>query len=184
MSGDAHPDPARDGPVRCARGGAGTGQGARGHTAEEGAALSCRVWTGSDAAGRPGELRSADRTGRGSRADHPDSFAANKEQSDPSGRARRRQDGHRRGPGAADRGGQGSHPAGREKAPGARSLTDRGRHQVSRPVRGAAKRDSRRAQGESRSDRVYRRDSFSDRRRIGRGLAGCCQHPEAGSVAR
>ena len=49
-----------------------------------------------------------DRPRQGSRADHPDPLAADEEQPDPPRRAGRRQDGHRRGAGDADRRGRGA----------------------------------------------------------------------------
>ena len=129
-------------------------------------------------------LRSADRPRRGGRPDHPDPLPPHQEQPDPAGRAGRRQDRDRRGPGAAHRRGAGADLPRQQADPGARPVADRRRHQVPRPVRGAAEGDPEGAQGQPGADRLHRRDPLADRRRLGRGVARRGQHPEAGAVAR
>ena len=67
---------------------------------------------------------------------------------------------------------------------GARSFSDRGRHQVSRPVRRAAQDHHERADGVAKFHHLHRRAAHPGRRRICRRLARRRQHPEAGSVSR
>ena len=99
-------------------------------------------------------------------------------------RARRRQDRHRRRPGAEDRLRRRAALPRRQAHPRARHLADRRRHQVSRPVRRAPQGDHEGADREPEHHRVHRRAAHAGRRRIGGRLARRRQHPQAGAVAR
>ena len=68
--------------------------------------------------------------------------------------------------------------------PGAGSVAGRRRHEVPRPVRGAAQGHHHRADQLRRRDHLHRRDPLADRRRLGRGLARRGEHPQADAVAR
>ena len=103
-----------------------------------------------------GAVRSADRPREGSRAHHPDPVAADEEQSDPPRRAGRGQDRHRRRAGAAHRRRQRPAVHRQQAHPLARPLAHRGRHEVPRPVRGAAQRDHQRAEGKHRHHHLHR----------------------------
>ncbi len=126
----------------------------------------------------------ADRPRRRARPHRPDPLPPDQEQPHPSRRAGRRQDRHRRGAGAADHRGAGADLPGQQADRGARPVADRRRHQVPRPVRGAAEGDPERAEGEPGADRLHRRDPLADRRGLGGRVARRRQHPEAGAVAR
>ncbi len=181
---DADPHPAELRRLHPARGGSVDRQGARGVAAEEGAAVPLRVQPRPHGARHPGELRPADRPRARGRAHRADPVAPHQEQPDPARRARRRQDGDRRGTGAAHRGGPGADLPRPEARARARPLAHRRRHQVPRPVRGATQGHPEGAQGLEGHHRLRRRDPLPHRRRVGRGLARRRQHPQAGAVAR
>src|SRR5438132_425603 len=83
-------------------------------------------------------------------------YAPHEEQSDSSRRARRRQDGDRRRSRTADRRRQRA-PVHRQQAnPFARSVADRRRHEVPRPVRRAAQGHHQRAERKSRHHHLHR----------------------------
>ena len=127
---------------------------------------------------RPG--RSADRPRARGRAHHPGAVPAHQEQPALCRRARRRQDGDRRGPGAQDRRGRRA-----RRAEGIGDLCARhgraaGRHALSRRLRGAAEGGAVGAQEEAQLGAVHRRDPHHHRRRrhVGR-LDGRLEPPEA-----
>ena len=108
-------------------------------------------------AGRDGQLaRSADRARLRTRTRRPDPLPPHQEQSGADRRAGRRQDRHRRRPGAADRRGRRAVVPGRQAHSGARSFADRRRHQVPRPVRRAAEDHHEGADGESERHHLHR----------------------------
>ena len=117
------------------------------------------------------------------RSRHPDPLAPHQEQPGADRRAGRRQDGDRRGAGPADRrrrrARQHQGQAGRDAGHGRAG----GRHQVSRPVRGAPQARGRRDQGDPLHP-VHRRVPHDHRRRRGRGHAGRGEYPQAGALAR
>ena len=78
-------------------------------------------------------------------------------------RAGRRQDGHRRGPGAEDRLRRRAALPGRQARARARHLADRRRHEVSRPVRRAPQGDHEGAHREPEHHRVHRRAAHAGR---------------------
>ena len=73
---------------------------------------------------------------------------------------------------------------GRQAHPRARHLAHRRRHEVPRPVRGAAQGDHEGADREPQHHRVHRRAAHAGRRGFGRRLARRRQHPQAGALAR
>ena len=73
---------------------------------------------------------------------------------------------------------------GRQAHPRAGSFADRGGHQVSRPVRGAAQDHHEGADGKPERHHLHRRAAHAGGGRFGRGVAGRRQHPEAGALAR
>ena len=129
---------------------------------------------------RQGQARSGDRARRGDQAHHPGAVAAHQEQPGADRRARRRQDGDRRGAGAPHRAGRrAGEPQGQEGAVARSRRADR-RGQISRRVRGAAEI---RAVGDRILERpdhpVHRRDAYIGRRRQGRRGDGRLQPAEA-----
>ena len=138
-----------------------------------------------DRGGREGQARSGDRPRRGNSPHDPGAVPPDQEQSGADRRARRRQDRHRRGPGAAHHQRRRARELEGQEAPGARHGRADRRREISRRVRGAAQG---RAAGDHRGGRrhhsVHRRDAHAGRRRQGRGLDGCLQPAEAGSGAR
>ena len=133
---------------------------------------------------RRGPARSDDRPGQGDRARHGDPGAPEEEQSGAHRRARRRQDGHRRGAGAAHR--QRALPRRAARPP--RALARHGgghrRHQVPRPVRGAAQGGDERDRAEQADHPVHRRAAHAGRRRRGRRRDRRLQHAQARARAR
>ena len=132
-----------------------------------------------------GQARSRDRPRRGNPPHHPGALPPHQEQSCADRRARRRQDRHRRGSGAAHpqrrRAGE---PEGQATALAGYGRADCGR-KISRRVRGAA--EGRAAGGHlgRRHDHpVHRRNAYADRRRQGRRRDGCVQPAEARAGAR
>ena len=99
-------------------------------------------------------------------------------------RAGRRQDRHRRGPGAEDRLRRRAALPRRQAPAGARHLPHRRRHQVPRPVRRAPQGDHEGADRQPEHHRLHRRAAHAGRGRIGRGLARRRQHPQAGAQPR
>ena len=128
--------------------------------------------------------RSDDRPGQGDRAGHGDPGPPEEEQPGPDRRARRGQDGHRRGPGAAHR----QRPLPRRAARPSRALARHGRghrrHQVSRPVRGAAQGGDERDRPEQADHPVHRRAAHAGGRRRGRRRDRRLQHAQARARAR
>ena len=112
---------------------------------------------------RPG--RSADRPRARGRAHHPGAVPPHQEQPALCRRARRRQDGDRRGPGPQDRRGRGARGAEGGGDLRARHGRAAGRHALSRRLRGAAEGGPRRAQEEAQLGAVHRRDPHHHRRR-------------------
>ena len=143
-----------------------------------------RIQPRPDAGGHGQHARSADRARLRTRARGPDSVPPHQEQPGADRRARRRQDRHRRRPGAAHRRGRRAVVPRRQAHPGARSFADRRRHQVPRPVRRAPEDHHEGADGESERHHLHRRAAHAGRRRFGRRLARRRQHPEAGAFAR
>ena len=123
--------------------------------------------------------RSDDRPGQGDRARHGDPGAAEEEQPRADRRAGRRQDGHRRGAGAAHR--QRALPRRAARPPGALARHGGGhrRHQVPRPVRGAAQGGHERDRPEQADHPLHRRAAHAGRRRRGRRRHRCLQHAQA-----
>ena len=97
-------------------------------------------------------------------------------------RARRRQDGHRRGAGAEDRLRRRAALPRRQAHPRARHLAHRRRHEVPRSVRRAPQGDHEGADREPEHHRVHRRAAHAGRRGFGRRLARRRQHPQAGAA--
>ena len=118
----------------------------------------------------------------GDRAHHPGSVPAAEEQPAVRRRSRRRQDRHRRRPGAQDRHGRGAGGAGQRDHLPARHGRAARRHPLSRRFRGAAEGGDARDRGLSRRDHVHRRDPHGDRRRRHlRRRDGRLQPAEAGA---
>ena len=132
-----------------------------------------------------GQARPGDRPRRGDQAHHPGAVAPHQEQSGADRRARRRQDRHRRGPGAPHRAGRrAGEPQGQEGAVARPWLADR-RRQISRRVRGAAEIGAERDRGGAGPDHsVHRRDAYAGRRRQGRRRHGRLQPAETGAGPR
>ncbi len=128
--------------------------------------------------------RSDHRAGQGDRARHGDPGAPQEEQPGPHRRARRRQDGHRRRAGAAHR--QRALPRRAARSPGA--LARHGgrhrRHQVPRPVRGAAQGGHERDRPEQADHPLHRRAAHAGRRGRGRRRDRRLQHAQARARAR
>ena len=124
--------------------------------------------------------RSADRPRARGRAHHPGAVPAHQEQPALCRRARRRQDGDRRGPGPQDRRGRGARGAEGVGDLRARHGRAAGRHALSRRLRGAAQGRAVGAQEEAQLGAVHRRDPHHHRRRrhVGR-LDGCVEPAEA-----
>ena len=106
------------------------------------------------------------------------------EQRRPHRRARRRQDRHRRGPGAEDRLRRRPALPRRQADPRARHLAHRRRHEVSRPVRGTPQGDHEGADRQPQHHRLHRRAAHPRGRRVGRRLARRGQHSQAGPEPR
>ena len=109
--------------------------------------------------------RSADRPRARGRAHHPGAVPPDQEQPALCRRARRRQDGDRRGPGAQDRRGRGARGAEGVGDLRARHGRAAGRHALSRRLRGAAQGRAVGAQEEAQLGAVHRRDPHHHRRR-------------------
>ena len=135
--------------------------------------------------GRPrGQARPGHRPREGDRAGHPDPRPQDQEQPGPDRRAGRRQDGHRRGPGAPHRRRRRpGHPA-QQAGPDARHRLARRRHEVPRRVRGAPQEDHRGAPEHQRRDPVHRRAPHARRRGRGRGRDRRREHPQAAAQPR
>ena len=119
-----------------------------------------------DRGGARGQARPGDRPRRGNPPHHPGAGPPDQEQPGADRRAGRRQDRHRRGPGAAHRQWRRPRrPQGPPPAVARHGLADR-RRQISRRVRGAAEGRARRGQAGRRRDHpVHRRDAHAGRRR-------------------
>ena len=131
-----------------------------------------------------GVARPAGRARDRNRARAAGALPPDQEQRRADRRARCRQDGDRRGAGAEDRRRRRPALPRRQADPRARHLADRRRHEVSRPVRRTPQGDHEGAGRQPEHHRVHRRAAHAGRRGIGRGVAGCGQHPQAGAVAR
>ena len=132
-----------------------------------------------------GQTRPGHRARRRNPPYHSDSLPKNQEQPGADRRARRRQDGHRRGIGAAHRQGRRAGVATRPAClrPGHGCLA--GRRQVPRRVRGASQGRAQRNQGERRPHHsVHRRVAQHRRSRAHRGFAGRRQHAKTHAGAR
>ena len=131
-----------------------------------------------------GAARSDDRPRQGDPARHGSADAPQEEQSGADRRAGRGQDGDRRGAGAADR--QRRVPGVAARQPGAVARHGGGdrRHQVSRPVRGAAQGGDERDRAEQERDPVHRRAAHAGGRGRGRRRDRREQHAQAGAGAR
>ena len=112
------------------------------------------------------EARPGDRPRRGDPPHHPGAGPPHQEQSGADRRARRRQDRHRRGPGAAHRQRRRARVPEGQEADGARhGLADR-RREVPRRVRGAAEGGAERGDRRRGLDHpLHRRDAHPGRRR-------------------
>ena len=123
--------------------------------------------------------RSDHRAGQGDRAGHGDPGPPEEEQSGADRRARRGQDGDRRGARAAHR--QRALPRRAARPPGALARHGGGhrRHQVPRPVRGAAQGGDERDRPEQADHPVHRRAAHAGRRRRGRRRHRRLQHAQA-----
>ena len=115
-----------------------------------------------------GAARPADRARLRTRARGADPVPPHQEQSGADRRAGRRQDGHRRRAGAAHRRRRRAVVPGRQAHSGARSLADRRRHQVPRPVRRAPEDHHEGADGEPERHHLHRRAAHAGGRRLGR----------------
>ena len=138
-----------------------------------------------DRAGAPGQARSGHRPRRGDPPRHPGAVAPHQEQPGADRRARRRQDGRRRGAGAAH------HPRRRARGPQGQAH-HRPRHgragrrrEVSRRVRGSAEGGADRGHAVRwRGRALHRRAAHRRRRRRGRRLARRLEHAQADAGAR
>ena len=129
--------------------------------------------------------RSADRPRRRGRPHGPDPLPAVQEQPALCRRSRRRQDRHRRGAGAQDRGGRRARRAEAGRHLRARHGRAAGRHTLSRRLRGAAEAGHGRAGEAAPRGAVHRRDPHGDRCwRHQRRRHGRLQPAEAGLVGR
>ena len=128
---------------------------------------------------RRGPARSDHRAGQGNRAGHGDPGPPQEEQPGPDRRARRGQDRDRRGARAAHR--QRTLPRRAARPPGALARHGGGhrRHQVPRPVRGAAQGGDERDRPEQEHHPVHRRAAHAGRRRRRRRGHRRLQHAQA-----
>ena len=134
---------------------------------------------------RPGrQARPGHRPREGDRAGHPDPLAPQEEQPGADRRARRRQDGHRRGPRPSDRRRRRPGDPAEQARPDPRHRLARRRHEVPRRVRGAPQEDHRGAPEHERRGPLHRRAPHARRRRRGRGRDRRGEHPQAAAVAR
>ncbi len=135
--------------------------------------------------GAQGQARPGDRPRRGSAPRDPGAVPADQEQSGADRRAGRRQDRHRRGPGAADRPRRRARRAEEQEDLRPRHRRAGRRREVSRRVRGAAEG---RAQGNHRLGRrdraLHRRAAHRGRRRRQRGRDGRLADAEADAGPR
>ena len=115
------------------------------------------------------QARPGHRTRERDRARHAGAVAPDQEQPGPHRRARRRQDGDRRGPGAAHRGQRGARDADGQAALHARPRRARGRQPLPRRLRGAAEEGPQGDPHARRHRPVHRRDPHARRRRRRRG---------------
>ncbi len=135
--------------------------------------------------GTVGQARPGDRARRGDPPHHPGAVAADQEQSGADRRAGRRQDGDRRGPGAAHRQRRRAREPQGQAASRPRHGRAHRRRQVSRRVRGAAQGGAVGDPGSGgRYRSVHRRDAYAGRRRQGRGRHGRIEPAQAGAGAR
>ncbi len=111
--------------------------------------------------------RSARRPRPGTRARAAGAVPPHQEQRRAHRRAGRRQDGHRRGPGAEDRLRRRPAFPGRQARPRAGHLADRRGHQVPRAVRGAPEGDHEGAHREPQHHRLHRRTAHAGGRGVG-----------------
>ena len=128
---------------------------------------------------RRGAARSDHRAGQGNRAGHGDPGPPEEEQPGADRRARRGQDGDRRGARAPHR--QRTLPRRAARPPGALARHGGGhrRHQVPRPVRGAAQGGDERDRPEQADHPVHRRAAHAGRRRRRRRRHRRDQHAQA-----
>ena len=139
----------------------------------------------SPTAARQGKDRPGHRSRRGDPARHAGPLAAHEEQPGPHRRARRRQDGDRRGDRPAHRAGRRPGVAEEQAALFARHGRARRRREVPWRVRGPAQGRAQGGRGLARAEHpLHRRAAHDRRRRRGRGLDGRGESPEAGARAR
>ena len=134
---------------------------------------------------RARQARSGDRPRRRDPARDPGAAAADQEQPGADRRARRRQDGDRRGPGAAHRRRRGARFAQGQARPRPRHGAAARRREVPRRVRGAAEERAEGSRpGRRPDDRLHRRAPHHGRRRQGRRRDRRRQHAQARAGAR
>ena len=130
------------------------------------------------------EARPGHRPGARDRAGHAGAQPPHQEQPGAHRRARRGQDGHRRGPGPEDRGQRRARHAAQQAALHARPGRARRRLPLPRRLRGAPEEGAQGDPDPRRHHPVHRRDPHPRRRRRGRGRHRRRQHPEADAGPR
>ncbi len=144
-----------------------------------------KVWARPDRAGQAGQARPGHRPRRRDPARDPGPQPPHQEQPGADRRPGRGQDGHRRGPGPADRARRRAGRAERQAAGAARPGGHDRRGQVPRRVRGAAQGRAERDHRRRGADHpLYRRAAHGRRRRRRRGSHGRQQHAQADAGPR